>query len=46
MKHSNLNHEGAINVAAGMKYMPFLEYFYLDDNSFGPEGVTALANLT
>ena len=44
MKHSNLNHEGAIIVAAGMKYMPFLEYFYLDDNSFGSEGATALDN--
>ena len=42
MKHSNLNHEGAIIVAAGMKYMPFLEYFYLYDNSFSPEGATAL----
>ena len=41
MSLSCLNDEGAINVAAGMKFMPFLEHLYLNDNSFGPEGATA-----
>ena len=44
MSFSCLDDEGAINVASGMKYMPFLEYLYLNDNSFGPEGAAALGN--
>ena len=41
MSLSCLDDEGAINIAAGMKFMPFLEHVYLKDNSFGAEGATA-----
>ena len=44
MSHSCLDDEGAINVAAGMKFMPFLVSLLLNDNSFGSEGATALGN--
>ena len=42
MSYSCLDDEGAINLAAGMKFMPFLESLYLRDNMFGFEGATAL----
>ena len=42
MSHSCLDDDGTINLAAGMKFMPFLESLYLNDNSFGFEGATAL----
>ena len=44
MSHSCLDDGGAIDVAAGMKFKPFLEYLWLNDNCFGPEGATALGN--
>ena len=44
MSHSCLDDEDAINVAAGMRFMQFLEQLYLNDNSFGPEGATALGD--
>ena len=44
MSQSSLDDEGAINVAAGMKFMPFLECLHLNDNCFGPEGAAALGN--
>ena len=42
MSHCCLDDEGAINLAAGMKFMPFLESLYLHGNMFGFEGATAL----
>ena len=44
MSHFCLGDEGAINVAAGMKFMPFLEYLCLNCNSFGPKGASAIGN--
>ena len=44
MSHSCLDDGGAIDVAAGLKFKPFLEYLWLNDNSYGPEGATTLGD--